>query len=132
MQPVFFLVGLLVTQGDGFMSVANVSEIMRAFVIPPSNNLFNVGFEIPETDEAWKTVETSGLILAEAANLLILPERSQGRAAWVQAAREMSEASQRALAAARAQNGDEEEWFTLTEEILAACSSCHDQFWIVN
>jgi hypothetical protein len=132
MNTMLFLISLLIVQSEGFVPVANVTELMQTFVIPSSNELFNVGLEPPDSDDSWLTVETNALILAESGNLLMLPERSEGRQGWVDAARDMNAAGQRALEAARARNADEEAWFEIGDQILEACSSCHDAYWLVN
>ena len=132
MHTLILLASFLTVQGEVFVPVANVTEIMQTLVIPSSNELFNVGLEVPETDEGWQLVEQNALILAESANLLMLPSRSEGRQGWIDAAQDMSAAGRQALEAARGRNGDMEEWFTVADQVLEACSSCHDEYWIVN
>lgn len=123
--------GLLLAQDPGYVPVATVTELMQVFVVPPSNDLLNVGLEIPADDEGWARVERNALLLAEAGNLLMLPERAQGREGWIGASREMSEASRASLELARARDGSEDAWFDLSDRLLGACSNCHAEYWIV-
>jgi hypothetical protein len=122
---------LLMVQDTTYVPVASTTELMQVFVIPPSNDLLNVGLDIPGDDDAWAAVEASALMLAESGNLLMLPERAEGREGWIASARAMSEAARDSLEAARARAGDEETWFDLSDRILAACSNCHCEYWIV-
>lgn len=127
-----FLSGLILVQDPGYVPVANVSEIMQALVVPSSNEVFNVGIDFPESEEGWKTIESNAIILAESGNLLMLPARSEGRQGWIDAARIMAEAARASLDAARARDTSQDKWFDLSDQILASCSGCHDEYWIVN
>jgi hypothetical protein len=126
------LSGLLFMQDPGYVPVASVAEIMQVFIVPSSNEVFNVGIEFPETDEGWKAVERNALILAESGNLLLVPERAQERQGWIEAARTMTGAARASLEAARARSTDPDAWFTLSDEVLASCTSCHETYWIVD
>ena len=121
---------IVLLQDGGFVPVASVAEIMQALVVPSSNLLFNVGLEPPADDEGWKGVENNAIVLAESGNLLMLPERAEGREGWIEAARQMAEAGRASLEAARARDTDE--LIVLGDRILETCSTCHDEYWIVN
>jgi hypothetical protein len=131
MSRLILAAGLLLVQDPGYVQVATVSELMQVFVVPPSNDLLNVGLEIPASDEAWARVETNALMLAEAGNLLMLPDRAGGRESWIEASRSMSEAARASLELARARDGSEEAWFDISDRLLQSCSNCHAEYWIV-
>jgi hypothetical protein len=123
---------LFIAQASQFVPVANNSEIMKVFVEPASNEVFNVGLGIPDTDEGWKTVEDNAIILGESANLLLLPERAEGRDGWIESAQALAEASRRSLELARSHSDDVDAWFDLADELLLTCSACHDAYWLVD
>jgi hypothetical protein len=132
MIPWLLFASLIAAQESAFEPVASVTEIMQAFIIPSSNEVFNVGIEFPETEDGWKAIETQALILAESGNLLLLPERAAGRDGWIEAARAMTGAARKSLEAARARDTTENTWFDLSDQILESCSTCHNDYWIVN
>jgi hypothetical protein len=116
--------------------VATDAELMKGIVDPNALVIFDsVGaivdadgiheFE-PETDEGWEEVADRALGLAEAANLLLMPERSQGREIWIQSTLLMSERAIRASETALLQDAD-----ALLEaggELFETCQTCHDEY----
>lgn len=132
MSTWFFWSMLFLAQTSQFVPVANNSEIMKVFIEPASNEVFNVGLGIPDTDEGWKAVEDNAIILGESANLLLLPERAEGREGWIESAQDLAEASRRSLELARSHSDDVDAWFDLADELLLTCSGCHDAYWLVD
>lgn len=119
---------LLPVQTAEFDSTATVQELMTAMIIPSSNVVGNVGLSGDPTDEEWAEIERQAIVLAESGNLLLLPERAQGREDWIQASKDMIAASQAALEAARAKN-TEPLMLDISGAIFDSCTACHDQYF---
>ncbi len=119
---------LLPVQTAEFESTATVSELMTAMIIPSSNVVGNAGLNGDPTEEEWAEIERQALILAESGNLLLLPDRAQGRADWIQASKDMITAGQAALEAARAKNA-EPLMLDIGGAIFDSCTACHDQYF---
>ncbi len=54
-------------------ATTNLSEMMTRIVQPSSDAVFYVARTPPQTDEDWRRLENQTLMLAESANLLLLP-----------------------------------------------------------
>ena len=120
----WILLTLFLAQGLEYKPVADTKQLMDAMVIPASNLLFNVPFEIPEDAEGWAVVENNAILLAESGNLLLL--RADGREPWAEASRALIDAGEATLVAARDREVDR--IFDLSEDILAPCTGCHDLY----
>jgi hypothetical protein len=83
----------------------------------------------PTTDEGWKVVEDGATIVAEAGNLLLLPDRPREPVAdWNKYAKLMT---QRALEAkAAAEKKDKQAVFDTGGRLYEVCTACHKQFII--
>ena len=120
------LASMFIAQGPEFKLVADVRQLMNALVIPASDFLFNVPFEVPVDDAGWAVVENNAIRLAESGNLLLL--RTDGREPWAEASRVLLDAGEASLAAARERDVDR--LLDLSEDILASCTGCHDLYLI--
>lgn len=129
---------------------ANVQQVMRGILFPNSNVVFAAQGDDPDTvkkdprpSEAtnplastyggWEAVSNSALALNEAARLLeVARSCSNGRPAPIQAATwkkglsELRAAGLTAYKAAQAKNQDQ--ILEATDQISAACSTCHDKY----
>ena len=109
----------------------------------------------PQNDEEWLKVRYGALVLAEAANLLIIPGRrvarpgeksetpgvelepeemdeliAKDRAGWNTRAQALREAALATLKAIDARDADKV--FELGETIEMACEGCHSHYWYPN
>ncbi len=80
----------------------------------------------PSNDDEWAVVRMNAIQLAESGNLLMLPSRSSGSQEWINEARALIEASNRALKAIDAK--DKDALFTIGGDIYDVCTNCHRQF----
>lgn len=80
----------------------------------------------PQTDEEWDVVRAASINLAEAGNLLMLPQRSGGSDEWVKLAQAMTEQSLRAKKAAEDKN--KEALFNVGADLYESCVNCHKRF----
>ena len=129
---------------------ANMLQVMRSILYPASNVIFTAQADDPEGFEqaarkstspnpftsaygGWQAVELSGLALAEAANLLMIPRLcGNGRSAPVQDAdwqrwvQEVRDAGMVAYAAAQTQSQDA--ILDAAGAVSDSCLHCHRQY----
>ena len=114
---------VLAAENADLQATTSVAEMMNRLVTPTSNAVFAVASEAPATDEAWRNLENSALMLAESANLLLIPGYARADARWPQDAALMKSAALAAFEAAKNRN------VSLLEELgntlYESCESCH-------
>ena len=106
--------------------VATVNQLMKVFIIPSSDALFQVAMEAPQDDEAWTAVQNSALMLAESGNLLMIGDRAKDAGEWIKAAQALIEAGTVAFKAAEAKNVDA--LIEAGDQVYATCEGCHAQY----
>lgn len=129
---------------------ANVQQVMRGILFPNSNVVFAAQGDDPDTAKkdprpseatnplastygGWEAVSNSALALNEAARLLeVARSCSNGKPAPIQAATwkkglsELRAAGLTAYKAAQAKSQDQ--ILEATDQVSAACSTCHDKY----
>ena len=106
--------------------VGTMSEVMVHLLRPTSDAVFYITTRTPASDADWTTLQAQTLTLAESANLLLLSNRSRGRAQWNADAALLLEAGRKAFAAAKAKDVAALE--ALNDELYQACVACHEHF----
>jgi hypothetical protein len=104
-------------------ATSTMAEMMRRLVTPASNAVFAVASEAPASDEAWRDLEDKALMLAESANLLLIPGYVRPDARWLQDTVMMKEAALAAFEAAKNRNVAVLE--ELGNTLYESCESCH-------
>jgi hypothetical protein len=129
---------------------ANMLEVMRGILYPASNVIFTAQFDDPSTFKpsehtstssdpftsaygGWAAVENSGMALAEAANLLIIPRMcGNGKPApiqnadwkmWVQELRDAGVAVYKV-----GQTKDADKILDVADTLATACLHCHAKY----
>ena len=132
----------------GYAPRAKVKDVMNSIVVPSSTVIFGSVATVtdasgvheykPQTDDDWNKVFQNAVMLAEGANLLMVPGRQRclggaipaaNRAEWNVMARELVEAGTEALVAA--QKHDPDGISNAGERIDVACDECHERYQIV-
>ncbi len=103
-----------------------MSELMRLVVYPTSDAVFYISTRTPHTDAEWTDLQGKTLMLAESANLLMLPPLARDRDRWIADARLMLDAGTAAFKAARAKMPHELE--AVNETLYESCVSCHRHY----
>lgn len=116
-------VGLMSAEESSPQATASMSELMTRIVQPTSDAVFYVSRFPPEDDTAWRELENKALMLAESANLLLIPGYAQAQQQWVRDALMMRDASVRAVKAAQAKDLDA--LMDLNNDLYESCESCH-------
>ena len=107
-------------------NVGTMSELMVRIIYPASDALFYIESRTPKTDTEWGALEGQALMLAESANLLMMPGRARDRKEWMTYSRLMLDAAADALAAAKKHDVD---GIVLTgERLLESCTACHKAY----
>jgi mono/diheme cytochrome c family protein len=134
-----------------FPPVARLSQVMKGILFPSSNIIFNVqtrdpadqkSYEAGKADfslvdwgagvyKGWELVDNAAMAIAEAAPLLLTPDRrcENGRrvpverADWIKFTRELVEAAQAAYTASQMRS--QMAVSDATERLSDACFSCH-------
>lgn len=123
------LLTMPVQAGDSnFEEVADITQLMNALIIPSSNVVGNVGLDGEPTDDDWAEVERQAIVLAESANLLLLPGRAQGRQDWIDAAKALRASAVTAIDATREHDVDALT-IDISGAIFDACTACHDRYF---
>jgi hypothetical protein len=134
-----------------FRVYATLAQLMKGILYPSSNVIFaaqneNPADVKPAADPAtavnplassygkWEAVENSGLAIAEAANLLLVPGRkcSNGRDVplqnpdWPQLVQGLRDAGMTVYKAAQSKNQDN--ILMAADTMTEACANCHDKY----
>jgi hypothetical protein len=103
-----------------------MSELMVHLIYPTSDAIFYILTRTPTTTAEWGALEGQALMLAESANLLMMPSRARGRDQWIQDAKLMLDVGEAALKAA--QDRDVEALSELNDPLYVSCLTCHEHF----
>jgi hypothetical protein len=107
-------------------NVGTMSDLMVKIIYPYSDAVFYIESRTPKTDGEWAVLEGQFLMLAESANLLMMPGRARDQKQWMTDSRQMLDAAAEALAAARKKDVDCIVF--VGEKLLESCTSCHKTY----
>ena len=110
----------------GVQPVGTMSELMVHLIYPTSDAIFYVLTRTPTSTAEWNTLEGQALMLAESANLLMMPSRARDSDQWIRDARLLLDAGEAALSAA--QDRDVEALSELNEQLYQSCITCHQHY----
>jgi len=106
--------------------VGTMSELMVKIIYPTSDAVFYVTTRAPETDAQWEELQAKTLMLAESANILMLPGHVRDRDRWMADARLMREAGAAAFEAAKKK--DLKALEELNDQLYQSCVTCHQHY----
>lgn len=131
MRRKLILIAALVTVSAGVLAAesslqatASMSELMTRIIQPTSDAVFYVSRFPPEDEAAWRDMENSTLMLAESANLLLVPGYAQASEQWLRDTLLMRDAAVAAWEAAQARDMDA--LMDLNGALYESCESCHN------
>ena len=107
-------------------NVGSMSELMVKIIYPTSDALFYVESRTPKTESEWTALEGQALMLAESANLLMMPGRARDQKQWMADATLMLDAGAAAYKAAKAK--DVAGIAALSDQLMESCTSCHKNY----
>ena len=103
--------------------VGTMSELMINLIYPTSDAILYITTRTPTNDVEWNELSAKALMLAESANLLMMPGRARDQDRWMQDARLMLDAGTAAFRAAKARNV--EALADLNDAVYTSCTTCH-------
>jgi hypothetical protein len=106
--------------------VGTMSELMVDFIYPASDAVFYISSRTPTTSEEWMTLQGQTLMLAEAANLLMMPGRARDQDRWMSDAALMLDAGEAAYRAAK--DRDVSALEALSDQLYESCVTCHRDY----
>lgn len=107
-------------------NVGSMSDLMVKIIYPTSDAIFYVESRTPTNDAEWTVLEGQALMLAETANLLMLPGRARDQKQWMADAKLMLDAGAAAVKAAKTKNA--EAVSAVSDQLLESCTSCHKHY----
>jgi hypothetical protein len=107
--------------------IGTVDDLMIGVIWPLSDDLFYVATrDTPGTEEQWRLFQGKMLMLAESANLLMMPGRAWDNNGWAKDAQRLYDAGTAAFKAAKAKDLDK--LTGLNDQMYAACVGCHNDY----
>lgn len=107
-------------------NVGSMSDLMVKIIYPTSDALFYIESRTPTTDAEWNALEGQALMLAESANLLMMPGRARDRQQWMTDSKLMLDAGAAAVKAIKAKSVDGVT--AVNDQLLESCTSCHRHY----
>src|SRR4029077_4835048 len=103
--------------------VGTMSELMIRIIYPASDAVFYITTRTPETEVQWGELQGQTLMLAESANLLMMPGHTRDQDRWMADAKLMRDAAAAAFKAAKAK--DLKALEALNDQLYQSCTTCH-------
>ena len=124
---VLLLTGALLAQAPKLAPDATVKQVMQELTIPASTALFNAGLDEPPKDQDWAELKVQADLLIESGKQLLAPGRAMDQGDWVQAVQKLTAAAGAAQQAIAAKDLDKLQ-LDIADQLLMACSSCHEKY----
>jgi hypothetical protein len=106
--------------------VGTMSELMIHLIYPTADAVFYIGTRTPTSEVEWKALEAKTLMLAESANLLMMPGRARDQDRWMADAKLMLDAGNAAFKAAK--DRDVPALEALNDQLYQSCVTCHQHY----
>jgi hypothetical protein len=103
-----------------------MSELMVDVIYPTSDAVFYIATRTPTTGEEWSTLQAQTLMLAESANLLMMPWHARDEGQWMRDALLMLEAGEAAYRAAK--DRDVAGIEAASDGLYESCVVCHQHY----
>lgn len=103
-----------------------MSELMVKIIYPASDAIFYVTTRTPSNDAEWTVLQGQALMVAESANLLMMPAHQRDEERWLADAKLMRDAGQAAFKAAKAH--DVNALDQLNDALYQSCVTCHQHY----
>ena len=121
------LAGLVLgVQSAAAQPVATMSELMIRVIYPASDAVFYITTRQPATEADWVQLQGQTLMLAESANLLMMPAHARDQDRWMADAKRLRDAGAAAFKAAKAR--DLAALDALNDELYQSCTLCHQHY----
>lgn len=105
---------------------STMSELMIKVIYPVSDTVLYVASRPPQTEADWKVLERDAMLLAETANLMLMPQRALDDGQWMKDTKLMLDAGLAAYEAALARDIDA--LIELNDPVYQSCVVCHQHY----
>src|SRR6185436_3025649 len=85
-------------------NIATMSDLMVKILYPASDAFFYIETRTPKTESEWTVLEGQAIMVAETANLLMLPGRARDQKQWMADSKLLLDVGAAALKAAKAKD----------------------------
>src|SRR5579864_242086 len=107
--------------------VGTVDDLMVGIIWPLSDEVFYITTrDTPKNEEQWRLFQGRMLMLAESANLLMMPGRAWDNDGWMRDSQRLYDAGTASYKAAKARDLDK--IASLSDQMYAACVGCHNDY----
>ncbi len=103
--------------------IGTMSDLMVRILYPTSDAIFYIATRTPTTSEEWTELEGQTLMLAESANLLMMPRRARDEDQWMRDAELLLRVGEAAFKAAK--DHDVAALEALNDQLYQSCVQCH-------
>ncbi len=110
----------------GMVRVGSMSELMADVIYPTSDAIFYITTRVPQNDVEWNEFRAKTLVLAESANLLMMPGRARDQDRWMADTKLLLDVGQAAFRAARRKDVAAIE--ALNDQLYQSCVVCHQHY----
>ena len=106
--------------------VGTMSELMADIIYPTSDAIFYITTRVPQDDVEWNAFRAKTLMLAESANLLMMPGRARDQGQWMADTKLLLDVAQAAFRAAKRK--DIPAIDALSDQLYQSCVECHQHY----
>ena len=106
--------------------VGTMSQLMVKILYPASDAIFYITTRTPASESEWEDLQGKALMLAETANVLMLPGHARDQDRWMADAKLMRDAGEAAFNAAMKKDVATLEG--LNEQLYQSCVTCHQHY----
>ncbi len=99
---------------------------MVDILYPAGDAVFYIETRTPTNSEEWALVQMQTLMIAEVANLLMMPGRARDQDQWMRDAELMLDAGEAAYRAAK--DRDVAAMVALNDQLYVSCLTCHEHY----
>ena len=107
-------------------AVGSMSELMIRILYPTSDAVFYIETRTPKDDVEWNELQAKTLMLAESANLMMLPGYARDQERWMTDSKLLLDAGTKAFRAAKRK--DVPALVEVNDALYASCVTCHQHY----
>ena len=106
--------------------VGTISELMVDMIYPASDAVFYITTREPKDEAGWNELRAKTLMLAESANLLLMPGRARDQDRWMADSKLLIDVGAAAFRAAKRKDLDA--LSALSDQLYQSCVTCHQHY----
>jgi hypothetical protein len=112
--------------GPSARPAGSMADLMSKIIYPTSDAVFYIETRMPKTDAEWDELQGKTLMLAESANLLMMPGRARDQGRWMTDTKLMLDAGIEAFRAAK--RHDVPGLAAVNDALYESCVTCHRDY----